>query len=135
MQTPARLSPEQFDSRKELFLACKTDPHPGGGYYCRDCGSKIEYKPCAVSIHNRKFTACTNSGQEPWNVLVPYCPRCESEPVTVGCLHVNVERLNGNSSKWKRFWRWFTEWRYSESSNPEGRRTGSRRMVSYGHRN
>lgn len=63
------------------------------GYYCKDCGSKIQQTTCYVSIHLKIFEpACAGPGRVV-NLNYPYCPKCDGEiDFAQACYHVALEK-------------------------------------------
>jgi hypothetical protein len=57
-------------------------------YKCRKCGTDIQQTTCYVSIHNKLFSICADSGRVICQPL-PYCPTCEGAPKNIRtCVHV-----------------------------------------------
>ncbi len=64
------------------------------GLRCRGCEGKVEFTPCTVSIHYaRPGGPCMDDLGEVEHFPLPYCPRCEGEPVSKStCVHMGTER-------------------------------------------
>ncbi len=61
-----------------------------GIYVCRECGRRILWTTCEVSIHTRStLSRCSGAGKVR-RVPLPFCPECEGPPKnTSTCIHVD----------------------------------------------
>jgi len=59
------------------------------GYYCKQCGSRIEPTICYISIHLKIFEpSCLGPGKV-IHATYPYCPKCDGEiDYAQACFHV-----------------------------------------------
>ena len=51
------------------------------------CGTLLMHKDAYISYHDARFEGCAGKGTVE-KLPIPYCPKCEQEPETHGCLHV-----------------------------------------------
>jgi len=66
-----------------MFHAFRLTLSAAGG--CAAYGKEVY-----LSLHAHEFEGtCTGTGKV-WRVKLPWCPRCEREPETYGCVHQNL---------------------------------------------
>ncbi len=84
---PPRLSRSDFLRTISSHITSHYEPDADGGGKCRQCGSKIEQRPCYVSIHTKLFETCSGFGQVEL-IPLPFCPACEGPPKNDhSCIH------------------------------------------------
>jgi hypothetical protein len=86
MKTPEQVSmAEVVDAVRQFREKCvlKDDD-----LHCGTCGTAIAEKMAYLSIHSSDVfhELCTGVGRV-LRVMIPYCPKCESEPEERGCIH------------------------------------------------
>jgi hypothetical protein len=101
MKTPNRVTLEEAKQARDVwgkeFLGAERQmwdalpPH-----FCRKCGSLILQKLTYISIHLAEFEYCSGSGHVE-RLPIPFCPSCEPEPESYGCLHVP----RGKTAPWR----------------------------------
>lgn len=78
MQTPKIEDRTGFETKLVAALASGACPVCNGGF---------AEKEVYLSLHAHEFKGtCTGTGKV-WRVKLPWCPRCEREPETDGCVH------------------------------------------------
>jgi hypothetical protein len=78
MQTPKIEDRAPFEATLVAALASGACPICKGGF----AESEVY-----LSLHAHEFEGtCTGTGKV-WRVKLPWCPRCEREPETYGCVH------------------------------------------------
>jgi hypothetical protein len=91
MQTPKIEDRAVFETKLVAVLASAACPICKGGFAEREL---------FLSLHAHEFKeTCTGTGKV-WRVKLPWCPRCEREPETYGCVHQNL--IPGRKSGRKR---------------------------------
>jgi hypothetical protein len=66
---------------------------------CPRCGARFSHKEVYLSRHALEMgVQCAGQGKV-WRLAIPWCPRCECEPDTYGCIH---EKMFGNSEEFSR---------------------------------
>lgn len=87
MQTPAKVTLDQYLQARREFLAQKTLAWPTtGGLQCVECGGAIRGQAAILSVHDLNVGVCAGTGHT-MTTAVPYCPACEEVPAARGCLH------------------------------------------------
>ena len=88
MQTPVKLTLEEYLQARREFLAKKTVAWATtGGLQCVECGGVIRAQAVSLDVHNRRLPGCQGDG-EIMQTAVPYCVDCEELPAARGCVHV-----------------------------------------------
>jgi hypothetical protein len=59
---------------------------------CPQCGGRLALAVCYVSWHSVEFgDLCAGAGRcDP--LELPYCPACEQQPESSGCVHAPLDR-------------------------------------------
>jgi hypothetical protein len=88
MQTPVKMTLEEWRAAKEQWLAERTLAWPlSGNLTCGECGTRILAVAVKLQLHDRRLPGCQGDG-ETLETGVPYCPNCETLPKAEGCVHV-----------------------------------------------
>jgi hypothetical protein len=91
MNTPKRISLEQFMQERAEWGAEHCVEREDGVEVCAECGAPIEEAQPYISLHDARFgEACAGCGQV-LRLAIPYCPSCEEIPAASGCLHVDAD--------------------------------------------
>ena len=97
MQTPQRMTLAEFREAMKLFLSARCLER-NRVLFCADCESPISHCRTCLSIHDEAVgNRCVGSETRQWNVLLPYCPRCEQRPLAQGCLHLPLTETSNPS--------------------------------------
>lgn len=87
MQTPVKLTLDQYLQARREFLARKTlTSRVTGLLVCPECGIRIRAQAATLDIHGPDLGVCQGEG-DTMNTAVPYCPKCEEVPAARGCVH------------------------------------------------
>lgn len=97
MRIPSKESMASFDAEIEDFtdFECCLDD---GKLIHKDCGTKIQYSICNISLH--QGDTCGGTG-EVTSRRIPYCPMCEGDlgDTSFGCVHEPIQEIYEISSK------------------------------------
>jgi hypothetical protein len=98
LKTPNRITLEEVNRMRDLWVkeflgdeALILQPVACRQHFCRKCGSMIMQKLAYISIHVTEFETCSGPGHVE-RLPIPFCPHCEPEPETYGCLHIPIHR-------------------------------------------
>lgn len=87
MKTPHCMTREEFRAEYQRWLVEATEGRP---FRCKKCGTEPSVTITYLSLHVLEFGNCAGSGMVEKH-LIGWCPVCETEPETQGCLHIPRE--------------------------------------------
>lgn len=91
MKTPQRVTVEALEQLRDDWLKEFIGNEVGKtAARCLKCGSIILAKNALISIHVREFETCSGSGHVE-RLPIPFCPHCEPEPASYGCIHIPIQ--------------------------------------------
>ena len=92
VRTPSRITASEFsDSLRQFLDACCA--LNGNTLCCVRCLTPILHVRAALSIHTRTCTGWEDLEQRIWTISIPYCPRCEAKPKSLGSLYLSAITL------------------------------------------
>lgn len=86
MQTPERIAADEFARQYHNWRLGTR--YIQGRECCGYCEQRIAWRFCYLSLHEAEFPDCAGPGTV-LRIDIPYCPSCEKEPESTGCLHVS----------------------------------------------